>query len=275
MNLLSFDIFRTVSMPNARHLSSKQFFGSLSMVQEADWILFPEYWQVNILHYVLKKQIFPNIATYHLGHSKVEMTRAFQTVAPHHVPETHILSNIPEHQDRVLHDLFSFPFVAKDVVNSGGHGVFLIENKKQWQQYCAAHTVLYVQEALPIDRDMRIVIIGNKAIAGYYRAQALGRFHTNVAQGGEVLSDEVPVAVLAFVEWLAQQLGVNHAGFDVAEINGHYYVFEFNRLFGNQGLKQKGIDPNKIIYDYLLEQSSSIFDPLIPRPASAKPRKAA
>lgn len=275
MNLVSFDIFRTVSMPNTRHLSSKQFFSALSVLQEADWILFPEYWQVNILHHVLQKQIFPNIATYHLGHSKVEMTRAFQTVAPRHVPETHILSNTAENQDHVIHNLFSFPFVAKDVVNSGGHGVFLIENKRHWQQYCADHSVLYVQEALPINRDMRIAVIGSKAIAGYYRAQTLGRFHTNVAQGGEVLSDDVPLPVLVFVEWLAQQLGVNHAGFDVAEVNGHYYVFEFNRLFGNQGLKQKGIDPNKVIYDYLLEQNSVIFDPLIPRPAGAKRRKAA
>ena len=205
MNLISFDPFRTITLPGTQHLSSKQFFSHASIIQEADWILFPEYWQVNVLHYIWRQRIFPNIATYHLGHNKIEMTRAFTAVAPSHVPETHILSNSPENQDRIIHDLFHFPFVAKDVKSSSGHGVFLVENKKQWRDYYSDHDVLYVQEALPINRDMRIVVIGDKAVAGYWRVQTLGRFHTNVAQGGEVLHEDVPLHAMVWVEWLAQR----------------------------------------------------------------------
>lgn len=274
MKFISFDPFRTVTMPDTRHVTSKQFYHQLSLLQEADWILFPEYWQVNILVYVLQKRIFPNSATYHLGHNKIEMTRAFTSVAPQHVPETHILSNTAENQDRVIHEFFSFPFVAKEVKSSSGQGVFLIENKKQWRDYCLHKDVLYVQEALPIQRDMRIVVIGRKAVTGYWRAQTLGRFHTNVAQGGEILFEDVSLQALVWVEWLAQQLGVNHAGFDIADINGHFYVFEFNRLFGNQGLREKGIDANQLIYDYLWQESHSTLEPQIPRQTKKRRRAA-
>ncbi|MBN1479450.1 hypothetical protein JXA70_04180 [candidate division KSB1 bacterium] len=274
MKLVSFDPFRTVNMPNTRHVASKNFYNQLSLLREVDWILFPEYWQVNILFYVLHKRIFPSMATYHLGHNKIEMTRALTAVAPQHVPETHILSNTPENQERIIHDFFSFPFVAKEVKNSSGHGVFLIENKKQWREYCLYKDVLYVQEALPIQRDMRIVVIGRKAVTGYWRAQTPGRFHTNVAQGGEILHDEVPLQALVWIEWLAQQLAINHAGFDVADINGHFYIFEFNRLFGNQGLREKGIDGNKLIYDYLWHESHFSQEPQIPRPARNRRRAA-
>jgi ribosomal protein S6--L-glutamate ligase len=102
----------------------------------------------------------------------------------------------------------------------------------------------------------------------------LGRFHTNVAQGGDVLHDDVPLHALVWVEWLTQQLGVNHAGFDVAEVDGHFYVFEFNRLFGNQGLREKGVHANQLIYEYLLQQAPSSRDPHIPRSAPKRRRAA-
>lgn len=264
MNIVSFDPFRTLDMPGVRPLAPKSFFQNLDTIREADWIVFPEYWQVNILTYVLQQRIFPNMATYHLGHDKVQMTRALMAVAPQHVPETYILSNSEDNQHKVVSDLFSFPFVAKDVKNSGGSGVFLIKDRKTWETYCADHPILYVQEYLPITRDMRIVVIGRKVVAGYWREQENGRFRTNVAQGGIVSHEPVPLQALALVEWVAQQMDINHAGFDVALVDDHYYFFEFNRLFGNQGLRERGIQPSQLIYEYLLEETPTLRGPQRP-----------
>ncbi len=264
MLILTFDQFRTLDIPGVQPTSSKVFFQSLDFIKQADWILFPDYWQVNILVHVLQKRIFPNMATYHLGHDKVQMTRALMAVAPQHLPETHILSNSEENQYKVVSELFSFPFVAKDVKNSGGNGVFLIENRKDWTRYCLDHSIFYVQEYLPINRDMRIVVIGRKVVSGYWREQQEGRFHTNVAQGGNVSFESIPAQALALVEWVAQQLNINHAGFDVAMVDDHLYFFEFNRLFGNRGLQERGINPSRLIYDYLLEESPNSSGPQRP-----------
>jgi len=38
-----------------------------------------------------------------------------------------------------------------------GRGVFLIKNEADFLTYCSTRDVLYVQEYLPIDRDLRIV----------------------------------------------------------------------------------------------------------------------
>ena len=63
---------------------------------------------------------------------------------------------------------------------------------------------------------------------------------------------------------LARELGVDHAGFDIALVGQHPYVLEFNRLFGNQGLG-KGSDVKDAILAYLLSNSEP-NDPDGPNP---------
>jgi ribosomal protein S6--L-glutamate ligase len=36
---------------------------------------------------------------------------------------------------------------------------------------------------------------------------------------------------------VAEALDIDHAGFDVAMVDGYPYLLEFNRLFGNTGLQ--------------------------------------
>ena len=203
-------------------------------LSEADWLLFPAYWQINSLHYVLKKRIFPSLSSYHLGHDKVEMTRALQTACPEHVPDTLITSADSYGIQQIL-DQWHFPFVAKTVKSSQGMGVFLIENRQQLETYAERQSVLYVQRLLSIVRDLRIVVVGEEIVASYWREGA--GFLNNVSQGGRVRTDiPVPDAALSLVSGLAHYLDINHAGFDVAMVDGHPYILEFNRLFGNTGV---------------------------------------
>lgn len=88
-------------------------------IREADWVLFPEYWQINSLTYGLRKPIFPNPASYRLGHDKVEMTRALWVLCPQYVPRPVILAATRNCVVEVL-DAFDFPFIVKEVRNSMG-----------------------------------------------------------------------------------------------------------------------------------------------------------
>lgn len=251
MRLLTLNAYRALGIPGVSYLKPNALFANLETVRQADWVLFPESWQVNALTYALKKRIFPNAASYHLGHDKVEMTRAFWSVCPTHVPHTLILPSSESGIEEALEQL-SFPLVAKEPRNSMGNGVFLLEDRRQLREFAARMPLLYLQEYLPIRRDLRAVWVGRQVIAAYWRVGADGAFHNNVARGGSVDFDNVPPAALDLVGRVATELGVDHAGFDIAELDGHYYLLEFNTLFGNDALNRRGVPLARHIYEYLL-----------------------
>ena len=61
----------------------------------------------------------------------------------------------------------------------------------------------------------------------------------------------VPDGALQLAERVAKQLGVDHAGFDIAQVDGHFYLFEFNVRFGTEALNARGIRLGPLIFDYL------------------------
>ena len=60
MHLVSFDIFRTLGFPDTTVLKPDQFLRHKELLREADWVLFPEYWQLNALVHGLKCRVFPS-----------------------------------------------------------------------------------------------------------------------------------------------------------------------------------------------------------------------
>jgi len=237
MKWVSFDAFRTLHLPDVRYIKPEHMFRQRAEIEAADWVLFPEYWQINALVFGLKKRIFPSLAAYLIGHDKVQMTRAFQMVVPGHTPWTLIEPNDARNAERVW-DQMPLPFVAKIPKSSMGQGVFLIENRADWNAYLAQTPVIYAQEMLPIDRDLRLVVVGGKLVAGFWRCQGHDGFHNNLSQGGSVDAETpLPQAAIDLVLKVAEALDIDHAGFDVAMVDGYPYLLEFNRLFGNTGLQ--------------------------------------
>ena len=255
LKLVSFDPLRTLDVPGAYPLRPEAWFAAKARVRDADWVLFPEYWQVNALAYGWKKRLFPSLPSYHLGHDKIEMTRAFQAVCPEHVPQTLILPATPVSAEEVL-DTFAFPFVAKRVRSSMGEGVWLIEDRAAWRAYADAHDTWYVQERLPIDRDLRVVTVGDRVLTAYWRTAPAGAFHHNVARGGRVDFDAIPDAALRLASRVARELGIDHAGFDLAWLDGHAWLLEFNVRFGTSALAGRGIATGPAILAWLVRSST-------------------
>ncbi|RDB33681.1 ATP-grasp domain-containing protein [Exiguobacterium sp. RIT594] len=248
MQFLSFNMFRTIGI-KTEHAKSDYHFDSLNKIAQADVILFPEYWQIHSIIYGMKKPIFPSAATFHLGHDKIEMTRIFKTVIPDNIPRTEIYGKNEFTISRVL-DQFSFPFVAKTVRSSMGQGVHLIKNDADWDKYVAQHDTFYVQEYIPNEKDLRVVVVGDHVLAAYWRVGGT-EFLNNVAQGGVLDFENIPQEALDFVLTLAKQLDIDHAGFDLIFRDGHIYVLEFNVFFGGEGLNHLGIHAPDTILEYV------------------------
>ncbi|HEU5141437.1 MAG TPA: hypothetical protein VFT51_15795 [Bacillales bacterium] len=263
MKSITFNPYRTIGIPDIRYVKPEQMLRHKDEVLAADWLLFPEYWQVNTLVYGLKKTIFPSAATFHLGHDKIEMTRVLEAVCPENVPYTRILANTPLNLETILEE-FAFPFIAKEVRNSMGRGVFLIENRKQLREYAEKNEILYVQELLPIDRDLRIAIVGEKVIGAYWRIGMENNHLNNVSAGGEISFAPVPRDAIDLVEQTARKLGINHAGFDVAVVGNKLYFLEFNVLFGNVAFQQMNVSVEEHIYKYLQSRHKPSTPPTVP-----------
>lgn len=270
MNLVSFDLLRTLPLPNVTYIKPDHFFRHIATIQTADWVLFPEYWQVNALVFGLETRIFPSLSSYLVGHDKIEMTRAFMTVAPENVPFTMISANTPVNADAAW-ERMAIPFVAKIPKSSMGEGVFLIESRAEWERYLEVTPAIFAQEYLPIDRDMRIVVVGHHIVGGFWRLQSERGFYNNISLGGKVDLAPIPDQAVQLVERLAKRLKINHAGFDIALVDQHPYVLEFNRLFGNHSLN---MNPGKVadaIMEYLMKESGQ-NDPIKPlTPMTPKP----
>ncbi|MSU01159.1 ATP-grasp domain-containing protein [Tissierella pigra] len=261
MRIVTFNPFRTLGMPNVTYIKPENMLMEMDKIKEADYILFPEYWQVNTLVYGLKKKIFPNISTYQLGHNKVETTRVLQAIFPKNIPYTQITS-----KDRInietIEEEFGYPLVAKEIKSSMGRGVFLVENREELKSYIETNESIYIQEKLPIDRDIRIVYVGDKVIGAYWRIAGEGQFHNNIAKGATYDYDNVPKEAIELVENVAKELNINHAGFDVVVVDNRLYILEYNVMFGNEGLRNMGISVEKYIYEYISRDPD--FTPINP-----------
>jgi len=261
---ITFDPFRTLGIPNVTYIKPENMFKEIDKVKGANYILFPEYWQVNSLVYGLKKKIFPNISTYQLGHNKIETTRALWTTFSQNVPYTKILSR-DEVDIENIEEEFGYPFVAKEIKNSMGRGVFLIQDRQELKKYMNDNSILYIQEKLPIDRDLRIVYVGNKVIGAYWRIAREGEFHNNIAKGASYDYTDIPSGAIDLVEKVAATLDINHAGFDIAVVDNHFYILEYNVMFGNEGLRNMGIKAEKYIYEYISTDFDNPNNPVYPK----------
>lgn len=255
MLLLSFDALRALDIPGAQHIKPDAWLTQRARLRIADWILFPQYWQVNTLVYGFEKAIFPSPASYHLGHDKIEMTRAMEALFPRNVPLTLIRPSTPVSIEEIL-DTLTLPFIVKEPRSSMGQGVQLVENRRAFLDYAAARSILYAQEYLPIDRDLRVVVIGREIVCAYWRIAPAGELRNNVACGATTSFANIPDPALQLVQQMSRHFGIDHAGFDVAVVDGQYHILEFNVMFGTDALRRQGIRVGPRVLDYL-EQSHS------------------
>ncbi|MFH0725282.1 MAG: RimK family alpha-L-glutamate ligase [Pseudomonadota bacterium] len=183
---------------------------------------------------------FPSYHTYKCVQDKIKQTALFQLLGIPH-PRTRFYYGT--RQKKKITDDFAFPFIGKIPRGSAlGRGVFLIRDRSELEQYLIVTDVAYIQSYLPIDRDMRIVVIGAKVVHGYWRVAPPGDFRTNVAIGGRIQLDSLPPAALELARHTARVCRWDDVGIDICSHNGGFYVLEANMKYGKAGFRMAGID---------------------------------
>ena len=128
----------------------------LDLLRNADTIYYPSTLYEDIF-LALGKRVFPANFYRYMG-DKIKQTELFTLLGIPH-PRTRIYRDTPR-VSQILAD-FSFPFIAKIPRGSSkGRGVFLIRSREDLQDYLQDYAPAYIQEYLPIDRDLRVVLVG-------------------------------------------------------------------------------------------------------------------
>ncbi len=127
-----------------------------------------------------------------------------------------------------------------------GEGVFLIRKADELAGYLRDNRPAYIQEYLPLERDLRVVLIKGRIIHAYWRFHRPGEFRNNVSQGGSIVFDGIPEEALQFAIAVADRCGFEEVGLDICEAHGGYWVIEANMVFGLEGFRQKGLDLHQI-----------------------------
>lgn len=211
---------------------------SRSAIRSADGICYPGPHYGPVFESV-GKTIFPRNYYPFIG-NKIRQTCLFQLLQIPH-PRTHLYYG-RRRLSRIRHD-FPFPFIAKTPLGSSqGSGVWLIECEAELNAYLEKHHPAYVQEYLPIDRDLRVVLINGKTVHAYWRVPAPGEFRNNVSRGARISFEGIPREALEFAESVAARCGFGEVGLDVCHVGGTYYVLEANMVYGLEGFRKKGMD---------------------------------
>ena len=195
------------------------------------------------------KQIFPSAHTYRFVQDKIKQTTLFQLLGVP-IPRTRFFYGRRK-REKIL-QYFDFPFVAKIARGSAlGRGVYLIENREDLDRYCESATVAYIQAYLPVDRDVRVVVIGERVRHSYWRIGEPGEFRNNVEQGGHISFSPVPAEAVRLARETARRCGWDDVGMDICIYQGRPYVLEANMKYGKQGFHKAGMDYVKLMEEMI------------------------
>ncbi|MCP4887994.1 RimK family alpha-L-glutamate ligase [Rubripirellula sp.] len=137
------------------------------------------------------------------------------------------------------------PVVVKTISGSQGTGVFLCESREHFEDLMQlvhatkSNVNIIIQEfvASSRGRDLRVLVVGGKAIACMKRSSNDGSFKANFTRGGSVEMFELTPEI----EWLSSEasrlLGLDIAGIDLLFDGEHYKICEANSSPGFRGME--------------------------------------
>lgn len=132
---------------------------------------------------------------------------------------------------RNVEEELGYPVIVKSSFGSMGTGVFKAENFEELKGAASALKMQphlfqqYIAESA--GRDIRVIVIGGKAVAAMERISG-GDFRSNIAIGGRGLKIDMPVQVKEMAEKAAALLNLDYCGADILFGKEGFYLCEVN-----------------------------------------------
>ncbi len=190
------------------------------------------------------KYVFPNYDYRFPGEGKVGDAFLFKLFGMPQ-PPTYIYLNTEDFYKRhpKLKGIpLSYPFILKGDRGGEGSMVFLIKNEADLREKISLlgkKEGFVLQKYIPIDRDLRVVIIGSRHFY-YWRIQKdKTEWRTNIGRGA-IIDYDVPESVKNEIDNLLERFlratGINLAAMDILYSEDGPLFLEINYYFGRRGL---------------------------------------
>jgi len=165
-----------------------------------------------------------------------------QNNIPH--PKTMLVKN-PIDSDYVERNI-GFPIVVKSLSGTHGKGVYLADNKPNFEQLVEMmeqfndrfNIILQEFVSDSFGKDLRIIVVGGKVIGAMKRESSDGDFRANITRGGGAK----PVELDEQMEYLALEstklLGLDIGGVDLLYDGDGYKICEVNSSPGFNGMEK-------------------------------------
>lgn len=234
---------------NVRTLGVKPQFSDYSpeerqAILEAPTVYYPSSWYAELFD-TMGKPTFPSHHTYRFAQDKIKQSALFDLISIPH-PRTRIFYGPRQHQ--FIRDHFAFPFLAKMPRGSArGAGVYLIHDEKALSEYLSKCRIAYIQEYLPIDRDIRVVVVANRLLHAYWRIAPPGEFRSNVSAGGGISLEPVPRQAIDLALQTASRCHFDDVGIDICRKGEGFVVIEINVKYGKEGFLKAGLNYSEIM----------------------------
>ncbi|MEM7651538.1 MAG: RimK family alpha-L-glutamate ligase [Pseudomonadota bacterium] len=157
---------------------------------------------------------------------------------------TTMLAKFPIDMDLVERTI-GFPVVVKTLLGVNGTGVFLIDNRDQFEdlmsfmEQTSPNTQLIFQKyiAMSHGRDLRLFVVDGEVIASMERRANDGGFKANYTQGAKVVEFFPDEEAKALAIQCAEILNLQVAGIDLLYDKNGYTICEANSFPGFKGLE--------------------------------------
>jgi gamma-F420-2:alpha-L-glutamate ligase len=146
----------------------------------------------------------------------------------------------------LVEETLGFPLIVKTLHGALGSGVFLIENERSFDDLMTLvhetqpNMLMIFQKfvAHSKGRDLRILVVDGKVVAGMQRTAKPGDFKANYSQGAKVDEFVVDKKAADIAIKTAKALGIQVAGVDLLFTESGYTICEANTFPGFKGLEQ-------------------------------------
>lgn len=163
-------------------------------------------------------QFIPSLDAQFCNKSKENVTRFCQKYKIP-IPKTEIIYD-PKKADKYLKSC-SYPKIIKRSYgpsNYGGYFVHKVDSKKEAKALLEKkkYHPLYIQDFIPMEADIRVMLIGHKPVCAFWRRPPKGEWLTNTSQGGTMDYTDVPKSVLDLSVKVSKAANAEYWACDIA-----------------------------------------------------------
>jgi len=163
-------------------------------------------------------RFIPSLDTQFSNKSKENVTRfSWKYGLP--IPKTYVYYNRPN-ADKFLKKC-EYPKIIKKSYgpsNYGGYFVHKVDNYKEARELYdeKKYHPMYFQDFVPMEADIRVMLIGHKPVCAFWRRAPEGEWLTNTSQGGSMDYNDVPKNVLDLAVKVSKAAKAEYWACDIA-----------------------------------------------------------